>query len=534
MNAIYQDWFGLKQAPFAITPDPEFVYLSGHHQEALAHLLYGVGQGGGGGFVQLTGEVGTGKTTLCRCLLEQLDESIHIALILNPLLNPEELIEAILYELRLDDIVLSSHKQRLDRLNQYLLDAHAAAEKVVVIIDEAQNLPPATLEQLRLLTNLETNTDKLLQIILLGQPELRDLLARNDLRQLSQRITARFHLTPLSQDETVAYVKHRLAVASGSSSRNPFTTAALKAVFRASAGIPRLINTIADRAMLAAYAAEKSTINASLVRAAAAEVGGQKQRPRLVVTTLAVLFLSVLVLSVWYFGDFFSTQSEPLPTATELSTASAKSPAAELANEAILLSEADRYQANKLAWKGMAAIWGGSGQESLLKQSCERQIVNGFACLQLHGSWGRIRDLDLPVLLELGSGENADLMLLTELSATMANIYPLGQLPVQLLDKDWRGRYFVVWQQDPDWPQTIHAATAKGELGTRLKTIASSLVPAWQGEISAQPDPQFGSWLRAFQRNWGLEDDGIIGPETLLYLIAPSLQPDLSVLTGEE
>lgn len=533
MNAIYQDWFGLKQAPFAITPDPTFVYLSGGHQEALAHLLYGVGQGGGGGFVQLTGEVGTGKTTLCRCLLEQLDENTHIALILNPLLNSEELIEAILHELRLGDLLLSSHKQRLDHLNQYLLDAHAADERVVVIIDEAQNLPPETLEQLRLLTNLETNTDKLLQIILLGQPELRDLLARNDLRQLSQRITARFHLTPLNQNETAAYVKHRLAVASGSNSHNPFTNAALKTIYRASAGIPRLINTISDRAMLAAYSAEKTSIDSALVRAAAAEVSGQGQQWSLNKVMLPVGVILLLLLVGWYFRDLWLPQPEPVEPVTEVVEGQTEPPVKEIVAERELTA-VDRYLANKQAWSGLASVWSTTDQASMVRASCTEQVVNGFACLQLQGSWGRIRDLGLPVLLELGGGESADLMLLTDLSSSTAQIYPLGEIALPQLDKDWRGRYLVVWPQDPDWPMTIHAATAEGELASRLKTMASKLTPSWQGEISEQADPQFGSWLRTFQRNWGLEDDGIIGPETLLYLIAPSLQPNLSVVSGEE
>ncbi len=533
MNAIYQDWFGLKQAPFAITPDPSFVYLSGGHQEALAHLLYGVGQGGGGGFVQLTGEVGTGKTTLCRCLLEQLDENTHIALILNPLLNPEELIEAILHELRLDDLLLGSHKQRLDRLNQYLLDAHAADERVVVIIDEAQNLPPETLEQLRLLTNLETNTDKLLQIILLGQPELRDLLARNDLRQLSQRITARFHLTPLNQDETAAYVKHRLAVAGGASSHNPFTKAALKTIFKESTGIPRLINTISDRAMLAAYSAEKNSIDSVLVRAAAAEVSGQDQKWSLNKALLPVGLILLLLFVGWYFKDIWMPPPKPAEPVTVVVEQQAEIPVKEIIAERELTA-ADRYLANKQAWSGLASVWGTSDQASLVHASCTEGIVNGFACLQLQGSWGRIRDLGLPVLLQLGSGESADLMLLTDLSSTTAEIYPLGEISLRQLDKDWRGRYLVVWPQDPDWPTTIQAATAEGELASRLKTMASKLTPSWQGEISEQADPQFASWLRMFQRNWGLEDDGIIGPETLLYLIAPSLQPNLLVDSGEE
>ena len=546
MKAIYQDWFQLKQAPFAITPDPAFVYLSGAHQEALAHLLYGVGQGGGGGFVQLTGEVGTGKTTLCRCLLEQVEKTTHIALILNPLLNPEELIEAILHELQLDELSAVSHKQRLDQLNEYLLKAHTAGERAVIIIDEAQNLPAETLEQLRLLTNLETNTDKLLQIILLGQPELRDLLGRNDLRQLAQRITARFHLTPLNSEETIAYVKHRLAVAGKPGAHNPFTEAALKAIYRASSGVPRLINTVADRALLAAYANEQSLIDRKLIKAAAEEVTGESQSRILGLPVWAGLSLGLLVIVFlsWLLSDLLTSKPTELVQNTKHDAAAQivvhevknipqqeeKSAVISAPPELLaVLSETDRYSASKQAWSGMAQIWGIEGQGSLLAESCNRRSNNGFACLQLQGNLRRIRDLNLPVIIELGSGESPDYLLLTELRDSSADVYPLGLVSLPALEQDWRGRYYVIWPQDPDWPRTIRAAEAEGEIGQRLKRLAQQLVPAWQGEISPLADPQFGSWLRTFQRNWGLEDDGIIGPETLLYLIAPSLNTQLSV-----
>jgi len=208
---MYLQFFGLNETPFSITPDPAFVYLSAAHRDALAHLLYGVGQGGAGGFVQLTGEVGTGKTTICRCLLEQVPEETQVALVLNPLMTPRELLATICEELGIETADISdSNKLMVDALNKYLLEQHAGGRHVVVVVDEAQNLSPEALEQVRLLTNLETAKEKLLQMVLLGQPELRQLLQRQNLRQLSQRITARYHLAPLNQEETLAYVKHRM------------------------------------------------------------------------------------------------------------------------------------------------------------------------------------------------------------------------------------------------------------------------------------------------------------------------------------
>ncbi|HEY4554977.1 MAG TPA: AAA family ATPase, partial [Lysobacter sp.] len=256
---MYLDHFGLAEPPFSITPDPRFVYLSERHRDALAHLSYGIGQGGGGGFVQLTGEVGTGKTTLCRLLLEQLPETTRVALVLNPRVTPVELLETVCEELGL---AIDNRRGRLkplvDALNAYLLDAYARGLRVVLIIDEAQNLSADALEQVRLLTNLETATQKLLQIVLLGQPELRAMLAREDLRQLAQRITARYHLTPLSAAETSGYLRHRVAVAGGS--RALFTPAASQRIHARTGGVPRLINVVAERALLAGYVHERETV----------------------------------------------------------------------------------------------------------------------------------------------------------------------------------------------------------------------------------------------------------------------------------
>jgi general secretion pathway protein A len=265
---MYLEFYGLKEPPFSITPDPRYVFLSERHRDALAHLLYGVGKGGSGGFVQLTGEVGTGKTTLCRLLLEQLPENTRVALVLNPKLTPIELLETICEELKLDiSGRRGSLKGLVDTLNTYLLDAYAQGLRVVLIVDEAQELSAEALEQVRLLTNLETPTQKLLQIILLGQPELRDQLNKTELRQLAQRITARYHLTPLDRNETEAYVRHRVAVAGGA--RMPFSRLGLRALYQRSAGIPRLINIIADRALMAGFAREQDSLGERVIDRAA-------------------------------------------------------------------------------------------------------------------------------------------------------------------------------------------------------------------------------------------------------------------------
>ena len=297
---MYEAHFGLCEPPFAITPDPAYVYLSHHHQEALAHLLYGVGENGG--FVQLTGEVGTGKTTLVRTLLEQRLENVDIALCLNPRLTVEELLATICDELGAS-YPREPHtlKALLDALNAHLLQTHAAGRRTVLILDEAQNLSREVLEQIRLLTNLETAKHKLLRIILVGQPELRTLLARPDLRQLAQRITARYHLPPLDRRETAAYIGYRLRVAGGRD--DLFTWGARRVVYRRSGGIPRLINIVCDRALLGAYGRGVRRVNASLARVAACEAlqsreGGWNWRSWLALTT-GLAGLAMISIGAW-------------------------------------------------------------------------------------------------------------------------------------------------------------------------------------------------------------------------------------------
>ncbi len=270
---MYNNYFGLAETPFSIAPDPRYLYMSERHREALAHLLYGINSDGC--FVLLTGEVGTGKTTVCRCLLEQMPENCDVAFIFNPKLTVEELLATICKEFGIPSPQGGgSAKAYVDRLNEYLLDAHAKGRKAVLIIDEAQNLGVEVLEQMRLLTNLETNRRKLLQIILLGQTELREMIARPALRQLAQRITARYHLAPLSKREVSAYVAHRLAISGARARLFPVSTIGM--LCRLSGGIPRLINVLCDRALLGAYIEGEATVSRRILGKAAREVLGER------------------------------------------------------------------------------------------------------------------------------------------------------------------------------------------------------------------------------------------------------------------
>ncbi len=572
---MYLSYYGLEEAPFSITPDPGFIYLSGRHRDALAHLVYGVGQSGSGGFVQLTGEVGTGKTTLCRALLEQVPAETHIALILNPLMNPVEMLAAICEELRISTAgVEGSSKGLVDRLNRFLLDAHARGERVVLLIDEAQNLSIESLEQVRLLTNLETSKEKLLQIILLGQPELRELLQRRSLRQLAQRITARYHLTPLGQEDTARYVSHRLAVAGAS--RNPFSRSGLKALFQRSRGVPRLVNIIADRSLAAGFAGEKDRIDARLVHAAADEVqlgepGMGAQRWRRVAGLGAV---ALLILAVGWAGGRWLTErgpadtenvevsrepaavaaAEPASAQPEMSGAAAPAPDSTAApavaspeTAAVPPPEApapapetmagqlapDWFEAQDLrAWQGLADHWGRGDDAALLQASCLGREGLGFACIQDQGNWLRIRQLGLPVILML-QGPRIQHLLLNGMQGDQLLV---GSGPAQMvvsrdeIEARWYGDYLVAWPQAPDWPREIGLGDT-GEPVERIVQLARRAPEAYDGPPAF--DAGFERWLVDFQVRNGLEADGIVGPKTLLYLMRYSIEEPRLVMTLE-
>jgi general secretion pathway protein A len=565
---LYLQFFGLDEAPFAITPDPAFVYLSAAHRDALAHLLYGVGQGGAGGFVQLTGEVGTGKTTLCRCLIEQIPDGTRVALVLNPLMTPQELLATICEELGLDTAGISdSNKAMVDALNRYLLQQHAAGHRVVVVIDEAQNLSPEALEQVRLLTNLETAKNKLLQMVLLGQPELRDLLQRRELRQLAQRITARYHLGSLGRNETFAYVKHRMTVAGARS--NPFRKSALSALYQRSGGVPRLINIIADRALAGAYAREQEHVTAALVNAAANEVQpSEKQvhgsRRALAAAALSVAALVIVSIVAW--GPALLERAEvgqpglaasppPLPAqATEVeagavppnepeAAAAELPPPSEMAAPAAQASEPagppDHLDGSWLAthrrsaWQGLAELWRDGAGASAIRSACDGASGSGYGCIQETGSWSRIRRLGLPVLLVL-RGEDPGLLLFRGFSARGLWVGRDGEMievSRDAVERGWLGEYFVAWPQSPDWPGEIQRGQS-GKAVDIVMEMATYANPAWQGGTVF--DRGFEDWLVSFQQRNGLEADGIIGPNTLIYLMAPMITEPRLIRPDEE
>jgi len=559
MSNVYLKYFGLNESPFAITPDPAFVYLSPAHRDALAHLLHGVGEGGSGGFVQLTGEVGTGKTTMCRCLLEQLPEKTQVALILNPLVTPQEMLATICEELGIStDGIADSSKRLVDALNVYLLEKHAQGWRVVVVIDEAQRLSPEALEQVRLLTNLETAKDKLLQMVLLGQPELRKLLQRQDLRQLAQRVTARYHLASLDASETAAYVRHRMDVAGAS--RSPFTRSALKALYQRSGGVPRLINIIADRALAGAYASEAPVIGARLVHAAADEVQpGEREvhgsrLPWMIAAASALALLVVTIVMTGWLPGGITAHGTPQAVNTAVDVASADSkpeeapgpaepafdpssegvgkldnpvqaPSAEAAPETqfdAALDEDWLGQQNAMAWHGLAELWNRESQSDAIRLSCAGAQGTGFACLHGEGNWSRIQRLGLPALLVLQSDQPRYLLLrgVGESQALVGVGEAARWIPRSLIEDYWLGRYVLPWPQAPEWPSHIRRGE-RGEAVDIVMELAAQADFPWIG--GGEFDEGFESWLKGFQRRHGLVADGIVGPETLLHLMAPTI-----------
>lgn len=564
--SIYLDYFDLTEPPFAITPDPRYVYLSRRHEDALAHLLYGIGQGGSGGFVQLTGEVGTGKTTLCRCLLEQVPEKTRIALILNPMLKPRDLLQAICDELKLQHGRSDSSRELVNRLYEHLLKAHADGERVVLVIDEAQNMSRDSLEQVRLLTNLETHTDKLLQIILLGQPELRELLARQELRQLAQRITARYHLQPLDQEETETYVKHRLAVAG--CKRPLFKRGAYQALYKLSGGVPRLINILADRALLGAYASDSDKITSDLIKQADREVSGDDQlvnsnwfgsRPWLTAVLVAALIsASYAGYHMWPGADssvaeqengtinqdgykLVDHSSEPTNNTPEVIVGDKADQGEQIydSTTSLIAIPSDTTEISIQSWLAAtqsgqvwsrwAGIWRLDNHRVI--QACAQlgdastdeegeRPVTGIFCTQQPGGWSRIRQLSLPVLIELNNSV-APLLVegLHSDEVLLHNGIERRWWSINTLRDHWNGGYTAVCPGSTlVWKQGMQAAEVQ-----RLKQLASELPEQpFRGSLDEQFDTEFARWVAGFQIRNGLISDSVLGQESKLFLCAAS------------
>jgi len=535
---MYTDFFRLRQSPFSIAPDPRYVYMSERHREALAHLLYGVN--GGGGFVLLTGEIGAGKTTICRCFLEQVPENCNVAYIFNPKLSATELLRTICEEFRVDlpphDGSGATPKDYVDALNRFLLAAHAAGRNNVLIIDEAQNLSADVLEQLRLLTNLETSERKLLQIILIGQPELRAMLAQPALEQLAQRIIARYHLDALSQQETAGYIAHRLAVA-GLASASPFRPNVIAAIHRATAGVPRRINLLCDRALLGAYAENRAEVDRRIVARAAAEVFGLAQDARAGSVPARVAIAGIagaLVLAAaavgWQARDAHMADTAAVAATRPLAAppvAAKPAPATDLAVRASLAPAASGSAADsrdaRAGMRRLARLWQAdlAAAAGDATDPCAAAQALQLHCYRSNAGFAELRQLDRPALLTLRDDAGQPYYaLLTGLTATEARLdVGAEQRSVSLVElaRHFDGAFVTLWRAPHDFRQRLAAGQRGAEvdwLAQQLARVHGRTAPA----ADASYDDALREQVRAFQFSQGLRVDGMAGPRTIMQL----------------
>lgn len=548
---MYHEFFGLKEPAFSIAVNPRYLYMSGQHREALAHLVYGIQNGG---FVMLTGEVGTGKTTIIRCLLEQLPENTDMAIILNPMASAPELLCTICDELGVSYITDElSVKELMDSLNHFLLENHRKGRKTVLLIDEAQLLKVSVLEQIRLLTNLETTTEKLLQIVLVGQPELKKLLARPALRQLSQRITARFHLESLSLDETHAYIAHRLSVAGMNPGLVPFTPAMIKKIHEFSGGIPRLINVLCERMMLGAYAKNSLQTDDEVFQAAALEVSGtsshdvipsadRSQKNRYHAAFVAALV--VIMLLVWFFVPSKPPMQQVAASSTAVefnsslgtgSSATSSIPGLMIAKGSIAARESTSLAAPVSVSEQKPVIFDHAIRDLTKAQlvlmdylgvsdpspanPCSNRAEQKFMCeKQTLGSWNELKDINRPALLTLVTPDKKWVYLF---------IVGLGENKVlaRYDDKDieinwtevasaWNGDLIYVWSR----PVEFQGAIQQGDKGDLVTWVAEQFA-----RLDKQSSPlarqyytdRLKTRVELFQSSSKIVPNGIFDAQTL-------------------
>jgi general secretion pathway protein A len=558
---VYTEFFGLNEKPFSISPDPRYLYLSQRHADALAHLIYGISESGG--FIQLTGEVGTGKTTLIRSLLEQLPEKAEIALILNPQLSTKEFMQAILSELRIAPPEERTVKGYIDALNEKLLAANAVDQRVVLIVDEAQTLTPELLEQVRLLTNLETAKKKLLQIILIGQPELKQLLDRPEMRQIAQRVTGRYHLEPLSQEDTAVYIGHRMKVAGAHA--EVFMPRAVRQIYRLTGGIPRLINVVADRSLLAAYTQECTRIDAQLVKRAAAEVFGRTDRRPWWPWAAAAAGAAVFALSTTVLRDG-ATPELDTAMAAERDVASVVSSVADpavsfVADAATATGAPAPPETGSLHELGSPVVAGSRPApgvlDALLRDdsaaldtstamstlfdlwSIEYVPAAGPACQQARGhalrclfssrsSIGELRRRNLPAILTLTDAEGGQHeVVVSGLDYDSAQLR-IGDVTKRVgiveLTHYWYGDYLLLWKPIGDAETDLTRGMRSATVAWIRNGLANLRGTEPSGTDSTLYDSELEAWVRDYQRARRLGVDGVVGTQTQI-----ALQLDLGV-----
>ncbi|TQK10423.1 ExeA family protein [Herbaspirillum sp. SJZ107] len=527
---MYNNYFNLKQAPFSIAPDPRYLFMSERHREALAHLLYGIGSGGG--FVLLTGEIGAGKTTVCRCFIEQVPENCRLAYIFNPKLTVEELLLTICDEFRIALPPASAGaigvKGYVDAINAYLLASHAQGNNNVLVIDEAQNLSAQVLEQLRLLTNLETSERKLLQIILIGQPELRTILARPELEQLAQRVIARYHLGPLSEAETGAYVAHRLSVAgthAGSPLIFPIPLSLAPLIHRLTQGVPRRINLLCDRALLGAYVENSAQVTPKILRRAAQEVfagepAAARAPLRWPLVAGGVLAGAAISAAAW---QAVPHAVAPAPVPARAQAVAAAAPAGHPVKPVAVAAPASAphqplaLATQEEALRELGALW---GQQLPAGEPCQGAPKLGLRCYTGRGGVYELRLLDRPAIVALHDGQNLGYAVLSAMDADSATLSVNGRrekVSLGALATRFDGEFTTLWKAARGFRDEVKP----GDSGPDVDWIAGRLAQLNESAAppAAQPfDAPTRRLLRSFQAGQNLKADGVAGPRTYMRL----------------
>jgi len=580
---MYESFYGFRERPFRLTPDPRFLFLSNKHKEAFAHLLYGIKYRSG--FVQITGEIGTGKTLICRTLLRQIDPDTEVAYIFNPCLSDEELLKNINEEFGIRSTA-TTRKELIDELNGFLLEQRRLGKGCVLVIDEAQNLTIQVLEQIRLLSNLETETEKLLQIMLIGQPELDDVMSLPEMRQLAQRITARYHLLPLERTETTQYIAHRLRKAGGRD-KVKFTRGALNLIYKFSGGTPRLINAVCDRTLLVGYTLEKRQITSGMVKRAIAEIEGEQKlrkssmirsgmrraMPYATAAVAAALFagaaylfhLSLTVveqpvdLSIVPSSKTVSAESdlgvqpispmdieqyrveplkldEPVEAAepTERIVEVPMTIATDSSVEFRRFAQQLEYRSARLiALNAMLRAWNResapdpatSVQPSGLYETARE---HGLRCYDMRANMSKLRVLNLPCVLQIflpGDDRRPFYLALMRLDGEKASIVTnydgdIQQFDVEVLERYWYGRAFVFWEEF----EPLDPLMMLGSTGPSVAWLQNELARLgyYAGAVTAVYDESTARAVALFQRRYRLLADAKVGPETRMALYGAS------------
>ena len=545
--SIYLQHFGLKREPFSIVPDPGFLYPSNHHRQAVAHLKYGLDREGG--FILLTGEVGTGKTTLTRTMLRRMPAHIRVAYVLNSKLNVTDLLASICDELGIElptdspeSRGLSFSKTRIDALNQNLFQAHAEGKKTLIVIEEAQNLSADVLETLRLLSNLETNTHKLLHILLVGQPELLDTLAQKELRQLNQRVVSRFHLLPLEKDDVANYVNHRLHRAGAKGSL--FNNACISVLFRLTGGVPRLINLVCQHSLLATYSTGSKVVSPKLVKEAAVEILGSRNTADDSKKSFIILIGLLVLIAVLMIGLVNQTVVTPEPSVDMEPSTNKQLPAAiELPvntepsiNETAIDVPASPFSSLLKIWSvDSGAIY---SEEEFSAQAADNRLRAEKITAAKISDLERINRPGIVWIKPSFDSSQRGLKsyLLTALDRTAVRLEDTDGsivVPIERFLAGWSGRYLYLWQP----PQSFNTLTVGDRNAPAVSWLQDQLVIIDQNSeriiTGGRYTAAIAQKVTSFQSQQALTADGVVGRETVMRLNQLA-SPQHPQLVGEQ